>query len=258
MYFDTHTHLNADQFTEIREDIIQESLNEKVTKMVVVGFDEKTNKLANQIVQDYDFLYASAGIHPVDAHEATEDDFKLVEQLLKQDKTVAVGECGLDYYWQKDTKDVQAEVFKRQLRYSREYKKPIIIHTRDAMKDTYDLLKEEFEENGPISGIMHCYSGSPEMAEKFLELGLHISLGGPVTFKNAKMPKEVAKMVPSNRLLIETDCPYLAPHPFRGKLNKPSLVPLVAKEIARLRDTDAYEVAKCTYTNAMTLFNIED
>jgi TatD DNase family protein len=167
---------------------------------------------------------------------------------------VGIGECGLDFYWDKDHKEAQVSVFKKQIEWSFKYDKPLIIHMRDATELTYETLKQF----APLKGIMHCYSGSAEMALKFIELGLHISLGGPVTFKNAKAPKEVAKIVKEDRLLIETDAPFLSPHPFRGKTNEPARVKLVAEKIAELRNESFEQVATYTTKNAVELFKLKE
>lgn len=254
--YDTHSHINADTYQKKLKETIEDARSQGVTLMNVVGFDRETNQKANEIALNYKGIYASAGLHPVDAHEFTDEDLKEVEAYLKQDITVAVGECGLDYYWHKDTKEIQKEIFKKQIELSRKYKKPLIIHVRDAMQDTYDIL-EEASKDGQLQGVMHCYSGSSEMAKRFLDLGLYISLGGPVTFKNAKEPKEVAKVVPLDRLLIETDSPYLTPHPYRGKENRPALVKLVAQSIAELRGLSLEELAHHTTENAKRLFQIK-
>jgi len=256
MYYDTHAHLNADTFKDNLAEIINEAYEMEVKYINVVGFDPKTNALANEIALNHDFIYASAGLHPSDIHLFTDTDLKQLEVYLEQDITVAVGECGLDYYWHKESKEKQILFFKKQIELSKIYQKPLIIHVRDAISDCYEVLKEA-SIDGLLKGVMHCFSGSAEMAQKFIDLGLFISIGGPVTFKNAKTPKEVAKSVPLDRLLIETDCPYLAPHPYRGKQNKPSYVSLVAQEIANIKEISIEEVATYTTRNAKKLFQIK-
>ena len=253
--YDTHAHLNAEHYLTKLDDIIKDAKEQGVTLMNVIGFDRLTNKRANEIALSYEGIYASAGLHPVDAHEFNDEDLTLVENYLKQDITVAVGECGLDYYWHKDTKDVQKYFFKEQIKLSKQYKKPLVIHVRDAVEDAYNILEEE-SKDGKLEGVMHSFSGSVEMAKKFLDLGLYMSLAGPVTFKNAKVPKEIAKYVPLDKLLIETDCPYLTPHPYRGKENKPANVALIAEKIAELRGLSVEEVAEQTTKNAKALFKI--
>jgi TatD DNase family protein len=246
--------LNTEKFKDNYKDVIQRAHDNDVKIMIVVGFDQVTNKRAIEMAQEYPSIYATVGFHPTDAVNIKEEDYILLEEQLKHPKVVGVGECGLDFYWDKEHIEQQVEVFNRQIQLSKKYNKPLIIHMRDASEATLNVLSK----HKTLAGIMHCYSGSPEMANDFLQLGLHISLGGPVTFKNGHKPKEVAKMVPSNKLLIETDSPYLAPHPFRGKMNEPMHVKLVAQEIARVRDVTLEEIANVTSNNAMRLFNIKE
>lgn len=255
MLFDTHVHLNADQFMEDRDEVIQRALNEGVEYMVVVGFDRKTIPLAIEIAEQYAFIYAAVGWHPVDAIDMTDDDLKWIEELCKHPKVVAIGEMGLDYHWDKSPHDVQKEVFRKQINLAKKVNMPIIIHNREATEDIVQILKEENAQE--CGGIMHCYNDVIDYAEECLELGFYISLGGPVTFKNAADPKIVAEEVPLDRLLIETDCPFLAPHPNRGKRNEPAYVKLVAEKIAEIREISLDEVAKQTTENAKKLFSIK-
>lgn len=254
MLIDTHTHLNTERFNENYQEVIDRALNNDVKVMIVVGFDKETNKKAISLAERYPFLYATVGFHPTEAKDIKDDDFILLKEQLKHPKVVGIGECGLDFYWDKEHVDAQIDVFNKQILLSKELDKPLIIHMRDATEATYKVLSEYND----LKGIMHCYSGSPEMVPLFLELGLHISLGGPVTFKNGHKPKAVAKVVPLDRLLIETDSPYLAPHPFRGKTNEPMRVKLVAEEIARLREVDYETIANITSNNALKLFGIKE
>jgi TatD DNase family protein len=255
MLFDTHVHLNADQFSEDLEEVIKRAQNEGVGNMVVVGFDRPTINKAMELVEEYEFLYAAIGWHPVDAIDMTNDDLKWIEELSAHPKVVAIGETGLDYHWDKSPKDIQQEVFRKQIRLAKKVKLPIVIHNREATQDIVDILQEEDAKE--VGGIMHCFSGSPETARVCLDMNFLISLGGPVTFKNAKKPKEVAEEVPLEKLLIETDCPYLAPHPYRGKRNEPSYVKLVAEQIAELKGISFEEVAEKTTLNAKKLFGID-
>lgn len=254
MLFDTHVHLNADQYKEDLEEVINRALSEGISQMVVVGFDRPTIERAMELVEKYDFLYASVGWHPVDAIDMKDEDLLWIEELASHPKVVAIGEMGLDYYWDKSPKDVQKEVFRRQIQLAKRVKLPIIIHNRDATADIVEILKEE--EAKEVGGIMHCFSGSPETAKECVEMNFYISLGGPVTFKNAKKPKEVAEAIPLEKLLIETDCPYLAPHPYRGKRNEPSYVKLVAEQIAEIKGISFEEVAEATTENAKKIFGI--
>ncbi|WP_243525402.1 TatD family hydrolase [Bacillus pseudomycoides] len=255
MLFDTHSHLNAEQFKEDLQEVIVRMKEAGVSYTVVVGFDEVTIKKAMELAETYDFIYAAVGWHPVDAIDMTEEHLIWLEELAAHPKVVALGEMGLDYHWDKSPEEVQKEVFRKQIQLAKKVKLPIIIHNRDATQDIVDILAEE--NAAEVGGIMHCFSGSVEVAKQCIGMNFLISLGGPVTFKNAKKPKEVAMEIPMEKLLIETDCPYLTPHPFRGKRNEPSYVKLVAEEIASLKGISYEEVAKITTENAKGLFGIE-
>ncbi|TYS61766.1 TatD family deoxyribonuclease [Sutcliffiella horikoshii] len=255
MLFDTHVHLNADQYEEDLQEVINRAQAEQVTNMVVVGFDRKTITRAMELVEKYDFLYAAVGWHPVDAIDMTEEDLAWIEDLASHEKVVAIGEMGLDYHWDKSPKDVQKEVFRKQIQLAKKVKLPIVIHNRDATADVVQILKEEDAKE--VGGIMHCFTGSLEVAKECMEMNFFISFGGPVTFKNAKKPKEVVKEIPMEKLLIETDCPYLTPHPYRGKRNEPGYVRLVAEQIAELKELTIEEVAEKTTANAKKLFGIK-
>ena len=254
MLFDTHVHVNAEQFNEDLEEVIERAQDAGVKNMVVVGFDRPTITRAMELVETYDFMFAAIGWHPVDAIDMTEEDLQWIEELSAHPKVVAIGEMGLDYHWDKSPKEIQKEVFRKQIRLAKKVQLPIIIHNREATADIVSILKEE--DASEVGGIMHCFSGSAETALECIDMNFYISLGGPVTFKNAKKPKEVAAVVPLDRLLIETDCPYLAPHPFRGKRNEPSYVKLVAEQIAEIKQLSLEEVSEATTNNAKKLFGI--
>lgn len=256
MLFDTHVHLNAEQYEDDLQEVINRALEKGVQNMVVVGFDEPTIKKAIQIAETYDFIYASVGWHPVDAIDMTDAHLAWIEELAQHPKVVALGEMGLDYHWDKSPKEVQKDVFRRQIRLARKVNLPIIIHNRDATEDVVTILKEEHVEE--VGGIMHCFTGSIEVAKQCMDMNMYISFGGPVTFKNAKKPKEVAAELPLDKLLIETDCPYLTPHPFRGKRNEPGYVSYVAEQIAELKGITYEELADITTANAKKLFGIND
>ncbi|MDN4608868.1 TatD family hydrolase [Sporosarcina highlanderae] len=256
MYIDTHVHLNAEQYEEDIKEVIERALDANVKRMVVVGFDRVTIEKAMELAENYPFIYAVVGWHPVDAIDCTEEDLKWIETLAAHPKVVGIGETGLDYYWDKSPKDIQQELFRKQIRLAQKVNLPIIIHNRDATGDVVRILKEE--EASITGGIMHCYGGSVETAKECIDMNFMISLGGPVTFKNAKMPKQVATEISLEHLLIETDAPYLAPHPYRGKRNEPALVTLVAEEIARLKGVSVDEVARKTTENALKTFKITD
>lgn len=255
MLFDTHAHLNADDYKDDLEEVIKRAKDAGVSNIVVVGFDRKTIEKTMELVEKYDYIYGCIGWHPVDAIDCTEEDLRWIEYLCAHPKIVAFGEIGLDYHWDKSPRDIQQRLFRRQIQLAKKVKLPIMIHTRDAIEDTIKILQEEHAEE--VGGIMHCFSGSVETAKQCLKMNFYISLGGPVTFKNARKPKEVAKEIPLNRLLIETDCPYLAPHPFRGKRNEPAYVKLIAEHIATIKEISFEELATATTKNAKTLFGIE-
>jgi TatD DNase family protein len=255
MLFDTHAHLNDEQYNEDLEEVVERAKKEGVSNMVVVGFDRPTIKKAMELAERFEFIYASVGWHPVDAIDMTEEDLLWIEELAAHPKVVAIGEMGLDYHWDKSPKDIQKEVFRKQIRLAKKVKLPIVIHNREATADIVEILKEEKAEE--VGGIMHCFSGSPEVAKECVKMNFYISLGGPVTFKNAKKPKEVAEEIPMDKLLIETDCPYLAPHPYRGKRNEPGYVKLVAEKIAEIKGLTIEEVAEITTRNAKKLFAIK-
>ena len=254
MAIDTHAHIFDAQFDEDRIDVINRLIEAKIKKAVVVGFSKETNVLALNLAKEHAFLYPTAGLHPSEANEITESDILDLEKFINDNKVYAIGECGLDYYWVNDNKEKQKWLFTEQIKLAIKYDLPLIIHCRDAVADVYEILKAY---KGKLRFVMHCYSGSSEMAVEFVKLGGMISLGGPVTFKNAKAPKEVAKTVPLDRLLIETDCPYLAPHPNRGKRNEPSYVRLVLNEIAALREIDSDELEEVLDQNSIKFFKLD-
>lgn len=255
MFIDTHVHLNADQYDEDLQEVIDRALENNVTKMIVIGFDRKTIERAMDLTEKYDFIYAVVGWHPVDAIDCTPEDLHWIEELAAHPKVVGIGETGLDYHWDKSPKEVQQEVFRKQIQLAKKVQLPIIIHNREATEDVLRILKEEKAEE--VGGVMHCFSGSVETARESIDMNFMISLGGPVTFKNAKKPKEVAELIPIEHLMIETDAPYLAPHPYRGKRNEPSYVPLVAEEIARLKGLTIEEVGEKTTKNAEQFFKLK-
>ncbi|MGD8192552.1 TatD family hydrolase [Brevibacillus ginsengisoli] len=254
MIIDTHAHLNAPEFDEDRDAVIARARENGISTIINIGFNRETIPTCLELAEKYEFIYAVVGWHPQDAKDMTDADLEWIEELTKHPKVVGIGEMGLDYYWDTSPRDVQAEVFRKQIRLARKLKLPIVIHNRDAHQDVIRILREEKAEE--VGGIMHCFSGSWETAQMALDLNFYISFGGPVTFKNAKQPKEVASKVPLDRLLVETDCPYLTPHPFRGKRNETGYVRYVAEELANLRGVTLEEMAAITSENAKRLFKL--
>lgn len=254
MLIDTHVHLNADQYDDDLQEVIDRALSEGIDRMFVVGFDTKTIEKTMKLIDQYDFIYGIIGWHPVDAIDCTDERLEWIESLSKHPKIIGIGEMGLDYHWDKSPKDIQKDVFRKQIALAKRVQLPIIIHNREATQDCVDILKEE--NASEVGGIMHSFSGSNEIADEILKMNFYVSLGGPVTFKNAKQPKEVAKHVPLDRLLVETDAPFLSPHPYRGERNEPARVKLVAEQIAELRGLTYEEVCEATTENAERLFKL--
>lgn len=253
--FDTHAHLNSDAFKDDREQVIERATQAGVSRIMNIGFNRETIPTSIELAETYDFIYSAVGWHPQDAIDMKEEDLDWIEQLCQHPKVLAIGEIGLDYYWDTSPKDVQQRVFREQIRLARKLKLPIIIHNRDAHLDVVTILKEEKAEE--VGGIMHCFSGSWETAKTCLDMNFYISFGGPVTFKNAKQPKEVLAQVPMDRLLIETDCPYLTPHPYRGKRNETSYVRYVAEAAAEIKGVPFEEIASISFENAKKCFGMK-
>ncbi|WP_407372039.1 TatD family hydrolase [Carnobacterium sp.] len=254
MLFDTHTHINAEEFDHEVQETVQRALENDVSKMAVVGFDAETIEKSLALSKEYKEIYSIIGWHPTESYLYTEQIEEKLYHQLKLPKVVAMGEMGLDYHWDTSPKDVQKDVFHRQMQIARELNMPISIHMRDSIEDTYTMLKKEHVED--IGGIMHSFSGDTLWMERFLDLGMHISVSGVITFKNAPEVREVAKTAPFDKLLIETDAPYLAPMPYRGKRNEPAYVKFVAEEVAKQRGVSYEEVAKQTMQNANRLFRL--
>lgn len=253
--FDTHTHLNADDFVghEAEELVLAKEMG--VTQHNVVGFDTLTIKRAIELAERYPEIYATIGWHPTEAGSYTQEIEDMIVAHLSHKKVVALGEIGLDYHWMEDPKEVQFEVFKRQIQLSKEHNLPFVVHTRDALEDTYQIIKEVGV--GPCGGIMHSFSGSLADAQKFVDLGMMISFSGVVTFKKALDVQEAAQKLPLDKMLVETDAPYLAPVPKRGHENKTAYTHYVVEKIAELRKMTTAEVADATYQNAMRIFNLD-
>ncbi|PKK99871.1 MAG: hydrolase TatD [Tenericutes bacterium HGW-Tenericutes-1] len=251
---DSHVHLNATQFDTIVDETIKKSMAAGVNAFICIGYDAVTNMKAIAISETYDNVYCTIGFHPEVAKMVTEADLLSLEEMLKHPKVVGIGECGLDYYWDKSAIEEQKFVFKSQIELANKLNLPLIIHMRDSAFDTLEMIKNYKAKS--TSGIMHCYSGSAQMVTDFVNENLYISVAGPVTFKNAVTPKEVAKVIPIERLLIETDAPYLAPMPYRGKQNTPEYLPYTLAEIARIREMDKDLLDQITEANTIRLFQL--
>ena len=252
---DSHCHINDELYKNNPEEYIKESEKAGVFQFLVVGFDEKSSELAVDIANKYDSCFAAVGIHPSDAKKALDGVLEKIRVLASNKKVIAIGEIGLDYYWDKDedVKKQQREYFIKQIQIANELNLPVSIHCRDAIEECLQILKENPVKRG---GIMHCYAGSLEMTKDFIKLGFLIGLGGTVTFKNSVRPKEVAANVPNDFYVLETDAPYLTPHPYRGKENHSKYLYLVRDQIADLRDETREEVEKDTTNNFRRVFKI--
>ena len=255
-FFDSHSHLNDEKFDIDRDSLIHDLKKEKITRFITCGYDLNGSKKAIEIANSCDFTFATTGISPNDIPQNEEELWKNIEEIRKiatNKKVVAIGEIGLDYYWNKENKDIQLEVFKKQIQIANELDLPIVIHTREAVMDTLQVLKENTVKN---KGVFHCCPLNRELVKEALKLDFYISFSGVVTFKNAKNADEIINMVPMDRILIETDSPYLAPVPVRGTRNTPINVKFVAGKVAAARGVSIEEVAKSTYDNANRLFKI--
>lgn len=255
MIFDTHCHLNSDELYTRLDEIIEDARKVGVDKFLVIGWNKESSLLAVKMAHEYDCIYAAIGFHPTDIDGVTDDDYNEVMSHINDPKVVAVGEIGLDYHWVKDPvqREKQKEWFIKQIEFANLHKKPISIHNREAFEDCLNILKE----HKPLySGVMHCYSGSVELLKDVLALGLYIGLDGPLTFTNAKTPKEVCEEVPLDRLIVETDSPYLSPHPLRGTVNEPKNIALVVDEIARIKGISKKHILDVMYENSCRLFNV--
>lgn len=252
---DTHCHLNDQQLYQDIDNVISRALQTGVEKMVVIGWDEESSKLAIKLAETHPFIYACVGFHPENIEDVNEKTLQNVLELSSHPKVVGIGEIGLDYYWEKDLakRENQKAFFIKQIEYANKVGLPISIHSREAFQDTIQILREHKPLHG---GVMHCYSGSVENIDDIINLGLYIGLDGPVTFKNAKTPKEVAAEVPLEKLVLETDSPYLSPHPLRGTVNEPSNLILIADEIANIRAMSKKHLLEVVYDNSCRLFNL--
>lgn len=247
---DTHCHLDNEKFDEDRLDVI-DRIKGNLEFCVNIGYDLTSSKKSLELAKKYDFIYAVIGVHPIDIAEYDEELEKELELLAKDSKVVAIGEIGLDYHWMTEPKEIQQERFRRQLELAKRLNKPVVIHTRDAMEDTVNILKEYPN----ITGVIHCYPGSLETAKQLVDR-FYLGIGGTLTFKNSKKIVEVVKNIPLDRIVIETDCPYLTPEPFRGKRNEPIYVEYIAKKIAEIKEITVEDVTKITTENAKKLYRI--
>ncbi len=254
--FDTHAHYDDEAFGQDREELLGELPIHGIAKVVNVASSLSSCKPVRSLAEQHDFIYCALGVHPSETAELTEESFEWLRQQCRFAKCIAVGEIGLDYYWDEPDRDIQKKWFLRQLDLARECKKPVIIHSRDAAKDTVDIMTSE--KCREIGGVVHCFSYTKETAKTFLDMGFYIGIGGVLTFKNARKLVEVAEYVPIERIVLETDCPYLAPVPYRGKRNSSLYIPYVITALAQIKGITEEEVRQATWENAHRLYRISD
>lgn len=249
--FDTHSHYDDEKFNPDREMLLSTLQSQGVSDVVSCGCDIETTQFNFDLAQAYNFMYFAAGFHPECLEGASLKDLELIKKFAQNKKCVAIGEIGLDYHWMSSTKEVQKEFFTAQIELAADLDLPVIVHDREAHGDTLDILKAT-----KPKGVVHCFSGSKEMAREIIKLGMYIGMNGVITFNNARKSLEVVKEIPLDRLVLETDCPYLAPVPHRGKRNDSSLIPFVAEKIAALLEMDVQELLNITNENAKKLYNL--
>lgn len=250
--FDTHAHYDDEAFQDDLEGLLSAFSEGGISGVVSCGVNEQSSKKNIELAHKYGFIYAAVGYHGLNTEDLTDNYLEAIKTLAQDEKVVAIGEIGLDYHYEKETRDLQIKIFREQIKLANELNLPVIVHDREAHEDTLNILKEL-----KPKGVLHCFTGSVETAREILKLGMYIGLGGAVTFKNAVKPVEVAKIVPEDRLVLETDAPYMSPVPFRGKRCTSLLIPYTAQKIADVRNTDVQALLDATDKNARELFNIK-
>lgn len=252
MIYETHTHFDDKAFDNDRDDAIKKTVAAGVTRIINVGASMEGSRRCIELSHAHSEILASVGVHPEDVAPMTEDDIKTLEGYCSDEKVVAIGEIGLDYHWDEPERDIQKKWFARQIGLARKVKLPVIIHSREAASDTYDILRSEKADE--VGGVMHCYSYSVEMARSFLDLGFFFGIGGVVTFKNGRKLQEVVSYLPLDRIVVETDSPYMAPVPHRGERNCSEYLPLIISKIAEIKGISEEETEEITFNNAVRLF----
>lgn len=254
MIFETHAHYDDKAFDEDRENLLLELYQNGITTIINVSSDLASIKRTLSLAEKYPYIYGAVGVHPSDSGELTEETFLELTKACRHEKVVAVGEIGLDYYWQEPEKEIQKKWFERQLLLAQEVSLPVIIHSREAAKDTLDMMRALHAEKS--GGVIHCFSYSKEMAAEFLKLGYYFGIGGVVTFQNAKKLREAVAYIPIDKILLETDSPYLAPVPNRGKRNNSGNIPYIVQEIAQIKGVSYEEIIAATRQNSERLFGV--
>lgn len=249
MFIDTHCHIFSEYYDDI-DKVISECRDNNIDKIIVNGSNIKSNIEVMELANKYDIVYAAIGFHPTELDDFKEEYFRFLEENINNSKVVAIGEIGLDYHYDNADKEKQIMVFRRQLDIADKYNKPIIVHSRDSIQDTYNILKQY-----KVKGSIHCFSGSVEMAREFIKLGYKLGIGGIITYKNAKTIKEVVRDIDLSYILLETDSPYLTPSPYRGESNSPKYIPLIAEAIADIKDVSIVDISRVTTANAEAIFD---
>ena len=252
MIFESHAHYNNEQFHKDRQAMFKDFPNHDIEYVINIGTDIRSSRVSIELAKQYDFIYAAIGVHPHDVSDMKEEDLERLLLLSSYEKVVAIGEIGLDYYYDHAPRSIQKLWFREQLKLAKELELPVIIHSREAAQETFDIIMEA--DFGQDAGVIHCYSGSPEMALDYIKKGFYIGIGGVVTFKNAKKLVETVEAIPLDKILIETDAPYLTPVPYRGKRNDSRYLPEVIKTIARIKGISPEEVEEASYNNGKKLF----
>lgn len=256
MIFESHAHYDDEAFDKDREELLNSFMDKGIEYVVNIGSTISDSKKTIELTKKYPFIYGSIGVHPSETKDMNEDDIKWLKEMSSLDKIIAIGEIGLDYYWDNVERAVQKHWFERQLDLAKEANLPVVVHSRDAASDTFDIIKNaKLDEN---LGVLHCFAYSKEMAKQYIDMGFYIGVGGVLTFKNARKLREVVEYIPLDYILLETDSPYLAPEPNRGKRNDSTNLKYVASEIARIKNIDYEEVIEITRNNGINLFRIKD
>lgn len=255
MIFDSHAHYDDEAFEEDREELLNSIPKEGIGRIVNVGASISSSKASIELAKEYDYIYASVGVHPSDTGELNEENYQELCAMMDSEKVVAVGEIGLDYYWDTPDREIQKKWFVRQLRTAIEKKKPVIIHSRDAAAETLDIMKAE--KPWDAGGVIHCFSYSVEIAKEYLNRGYYIGIGGVLTFQNGKKLKEVAEYTPIEQIVLETDCPYLAPVPNRGKRNSSLNLKYVVETLAQIKGMTPQQIEEITYKNSCKLYRMK-
>lgn len=252
MIFETHAHYDDEQYNEDREELLEQLPSQGIEYVVNIGASIETSKKSLDLANQYSYIYAAIGVHPNEVEELNEEKIMWLKESAKNSKVVAIGEIGLDYYWKEPDRQIQKIWFDRQMSLAKELKLPIVVHSRDAVKDTIDMMRAANARD--IGGVVHCYSYSLESAKLFLDMGFYLGIGGVITFQNAKKLKEVVEYTPIERIVLETDCPYLAPVPNRGKRNSSLNIPYIIQEIGKIKNLDYDEVTQITNQNAKKMY----